>query len=329
MLESASAAGPGPAAQPQVSVVVPAIDAAATTIQRTLHGLAAQDLDAPYEVIVALDGPADRVGIAVRAAFPAARVLSDPQRRGPGAARNHGAAQARAPALAFTDADCEPAPSWLRLGLEALRSSEVVQGSVLPRPDQPRGPWDRTIIVEGETGLFETANMFVRADLFQRLGGFEDWLDTGGKPIAEDLWFGWQARRAGARIAFRREVLVHHEVYPRGFLEYVTEHARRRFFCAMAREFPELRSHSFFGRYFLDPRTAAFDAALAGAAAAAATRSPWPLIAAAPYLSAVRRAGFAFDRRDGLKLAVAAVPADAVSLAALLWGSLRYRALVL
>lgn len=59
--------------------------------------------------------------------------------------------------------------------------------------------------------MYETANLLVTRELFDRIEGFEDWLPARlGKPLAEDVWFGWRARRAGARTAFCSEAIVHH-----------------------------------------------------------------------------------------------------------------------
>jgi GT2 family glycosyltransferase len=163
--------------------------------------------------------------------------------------------------------------------------------------------------------------MFVTRALFDSLGGFEPWLSPArSKELAEDVWFGWRAVRSGARTAFCDEALVHHAVFERGPRDYVAERLRLRYFPAMAARIPELRSTFFHRRLFLTPRSAAFDAALAGLALAAASRRPWPLALALPYARIARR------RRRAWPVDVAA---DAVGLAALLVGSARAHSLVL
>ncbi len=319
---------------PEISVIVPARDSAAT-IGRTLGALARQEVDRPFEVIVALDGrSADTVAAIERSALRP-KVVPSPANGpgGPGAARNRGVEAARGRVLAFTDADCVPTPNWLLEGSRALEQADLVQGAVLPDPGTPVGPFDRTVTVVSEVGLYETANIFVRRDLFERLGGFEDWMpesETDTRPpMGEDVWFGWRARRSGARTVFCLGALVHHAVFRGGVPEYIAEYARLRYFPPMARRIPELRRRFFYRRYFLTRRSAAFDAAAAGAALGRLAGSPWPLVVAIPYAAILVRESQRYGGRSAIKRAAATLAADAVGLVALAHGSVKARTLVL
>jgi hypothetical protein len=243
-------------------------------------------------------------------------------------ARNRGAAEATAPVLAFTDADCFPTPAWLRRGLCCLERADLVVGAVRPEHGVWVGPFDRSLVVERETGLYETANAFLRRELFEQLGGFEAWIHDRGRPLSEDTWLGWRARRAGARTAFCDRALVDHAVLPRSPRAYVEERLRLRHFPAMVERIPELRDQFLHRRWFLTPRTAAFDASLAAVVAARATRSPLPLAAALPYARQVVRRVRPYRKRAPFVAAVD-FAADAAGLASLLGGSLRRRTIVL
>jgi glycosyltransferase involved in cell wall biosynthesis len=311
----------------RASVIVPNRDAG-RTLPRTLGALAGQRFDEEYEVVVVDDGSADGSAEEAERFGPPVRVIRRP-RLGPGPARNAGAAEAHGELLAFTDADCEPEAGWLAAGTEALAAADLVQGAVEPLPDVPRGPFDRTLWIDHETGLYETANLFMRRDLFERLGGFEVWLEPEiGKALAEDVWLGWRARRAGARTAFCEGARVRHAVFPRDALGFVAERRRLRYFADIVAQVPELRRERFFCHYFLSRRTAAFDLALAATLAAALTRSPLPLAGTLPYLRLLARRALPWGRRAPAVLAAEAA-ADAVGLASLLEGDFRRRTLLL
>jgi glycosyltransferase involved in cell wall biosynthesis len=314
-----------PMPDPEITVIIPAHNAG-TTVGETLAGLEAQRFDGRFEVILVDDGSDDET-MRIAGGSPIVDRMLQLDRGGPARARNAGAAAAGAGRLAFLDADCRPVPGWLAAGNAALDAAQLVIGEARPPPGEPVGPFDRTLWVVGTSPLFESANMFVRRELFERLGGFESWLrPRDGKELGEDVWFGWRAMRSGAQVAPCPEALVHHAVHPRGPLGFAAERWRLRFFPAMARRMPELRTAFFHRRYFLSARAARFDAALIGLGLAGIARRPLLIAAAIPYAQVLAR-----DLREphGALLAPARVAADAVGFAALLIGSVRTRTLLL
>ncbi len=314
----------------RASVIVPARNAEAT-LPRTLRALAEQDFTGAYEVIVVDDGSSDQTAQLARSAPGPVAVMAQPA-LGPAAARNLGVARSQGAALAFCDADVFPTPGWLRAGVGALEQTDLVQGHVLADPGVQRGPFDRSLWITSEVGLWETASLFVSREVFERTGGFEQWLEPrGGKALAEDVWFGWKARRLGARTAFCAEALAYHAVFPRDWPGYVAEQRRAQYFPAMAARMPELREHFLVGGFFLTPRSAIFDLGVLGGIVALASRSPLPLVAAVPYLRELRRHTHRTPVTGPDRRAVAAadLAADLVGLGSMVAGSLRYRCLVL
>jgi glycosyltransferase involved in cell wall biosynthesis len=307
----------------RASVIVPARDAAAT-LTRTLSGLAGQEFDDRFEVIVVDDGSRDETSrLAERAG---AQLIRHQRPRGPGAARNAGVAAAGGDVLAFTDADCVPAPGWLAAGVAALGSAGLVQGRVEPPVGAKPGPFDRTLWVTRPVGLFEAANLFVRREVFERLSGFDDGLlDLAGGHFGEDVIFGWRARRAGVTTGFCDQALVYHEVFRRGPGAYLRERRRLAFFPELARRVPELRDTLFYRRWFLNGRSALFSLAVGGVIAAAVARSPLPALAGAPYARVLA----ADARANGTDVAFLLAVGDAVGLAALASGSVRFRTLLI
>jgi glycosyltransferase involved in cell wall biosynthesis len=309
----------------RASVIIPARDAA-STLGRALDALAGQERPA-HEVVVVDDGSRDGTAELAEAHSVVDRVV----RRdggGPGAARNAGAAATSGDVLAFTDADCFPDPSWLAEGVRAIAEADLVQGAVWP--ERPVGVFDRSVTVAYSHGLFETANLLLRRELFDALGGFEPWLmPVDGKELGEDVWLGWRAVRSGARVTFCASAVVRHAVFERGARGFVAERTRLRHFPAMAARIPELRDGFFYARFFLTRRSAAFDAATAGLAVALLARRPAAAIAAAPYASMLVRAARPHPWRFRVKLVAALVAADAVGARELLRGSAAARTILL
>lgn len=307
-----------------VSVIVPARDAAAT-LPALLDALAAQERPAD-EVIVVDDGSTDASAEIARR-HPAVTAVVRGAGAGPGAARNLGVAHSTGDVLAFTDADCAPTPGWLAAALAALDAgADLVQGAVTPPPGAHVGPWDRTVWVTHHFGLFETANILVRREAFDRAGGFEPWLSPKrSKELGEDVWLGWRAVRAGARTTFAPEALVHHAVFERDARGFVAERLRLRYFPEMARRVPELRDAFFHRRVFLTRRSAAFDLALASVAVAAARRRPLALVGTLPYARLLA----ADVRIRGVRCTAVHAVADAVGFGALAAGTVAARCTVL
>jgi len=308
-------------------VIVPARDSE-RTILRVLSAVAEQQAPGGHEVILVDNGSTDHTARVVEQAGLADRLIRRARGEGPGAARNAGAAAAHGEVLAFIDADCWPAPGWLAAGVAATEAADLVQGRVRPDPAVHAGPFDRTLSVNAAYGLFETANLFVRRDRFESLGGFPAGLERTGAPFGEDVLFGWQAQRSGARTSFCAQALAYHEVRSRTATGFIRERTRLALFPGLAREVPELREAFFYRRVFFSQRSASFDLAAAAVAAGLAAKRPAALAGAAPYLWLVASDARPWGLRSALPVALAGLAADAVGALALIAGSARAGALL-
>ncbi|WP_146340762.1 glycosyltransferase [Nesterenkonia sp. NBAIMH1] len=186
---------------PSVSVIMPAFNAA-STIEVQLGALAAQR-DAPeWELIVADNGSTDATAEKARewgSRIRGLRVIDASARRGPGAARNLGAQQARGEMLLFCDADDAAEPHWIAGLAEALGTADAAAGArgYAQLNDSASGPSDWPAPLFSKPPLEDLAaapshSLGVRRSAFDAVGGFEERLRT-----AEDIDLCWRLQLAG------------------------------------------------------------------------------------------------------------------------------------
>ena len=192
----------------RLSVVVPVSDAAAT-LERCLAALTTGRLPRrSIEIIVVDDGSSDGSAlIACRHADTVVRLPGAPH--GPAYARNRGAEVARAPILAFVDADVRVHPDALErmvVALERDASLGAVYGTydVAPSPGGMVSQY-RNLIRHfvhlrhaGETDVFWSACGAVRRSVFMDAGMYDEWRFP--RPQLEGVELGHRIRRLGFRI---------------------------------------------------------------------------------------------------------------------------------
>lgn len=177
-----------------------------------------------FEIVVGDDGSTDGCAEAVATEDGHIRVAAGPPVNAY-AARNRAIAASTSPILAFCDADCRPDPRWLERGLAALPLADVVAGRI--RFDIPAGASVWSLIDaestkdharQVEVGTAETANLFVRRELAERVGLFD-----AGQPGYGDFAFVLGCVAAGGKLAYAEDAVVTHPVRtsPRSFLRNV------------------------------------------------------------------------------------------------------------
>jgi glycosyltransferase involved in cell wall biosynthesis len=197
------------------SIVVPTRDRAGY-LRVCLDSLAAQKVDAPFEVIVADDGSTDTTAAVAEQA--GARLVRTPA-RGPNAARNAGLRAAEGDLVVFVDDDVDAPPGWLAAYLEGAKrhpGADAFGGPIRARFEgqAPRscgrepapittldlGPEDR------DTDLVWGANMAIRRRAFDRLGPFDEELPQFGE---EEEWLT-RLRDAGGRVVYLAHAQLDH-----------------------------------------------------------------------------------------------------------------------
>lgn len=208
-----------PPGEIQVSVIIPAFNAAAT-IGRALDSVRAQE-GVGVEIIVIDDASGDATVDVVRAAIrPGENIilLQLPVNSGVSAARNAGIRQARAPYLAFLDADDIWLPGKLRQQVAAISADPAItlvscnsqqadaegrplkEGHVNRPPVQGHDAW-KTLLVYN---FLPTPTVLTHTALVRELGGFDEQLKVGEDL---DLWIKLATR---GKIAVLPEVLINY-----------------------------------------------------------------------------------------------------------------------
>lgn len=311
---------------PQVSVVVANYNHGRYA-RELVSALAGQQGNISFELILIDDGSSDgsfqEFVTAGRDIGIVGRVLKLKRNRGRSVARNVGILHARAPIIAFTDADCVPHPSWLQEAIQPFASPHVgiVQGTTLPRQDQRQPFFSHFIEITEFDGTFSTCNVLYRKEALIASGGFDSTV-----VYWEDLDLGWRIRRMGVAAAFAPNATIFHQVVGLSPLQWLRWPAHFSFMPQKTARYPEYRGYLFL-RFWVDKMHALFDLALLGLGLSVALHLALGILMV-PYLAA-------FSRQRGLTGKWPPVKAlmhmawDVVAFLVLLVSSIRYRSLVL
>ena len=197
------------------SIVVPTRNRAGY-LRVCLESMRAQQVDAPFEVVVVDDGSTDATPAVAEAA---GAKLVRTEARGPNAARNAGLEDAAGELVVFVDDDVDAPPGWLAAylaGAERHPEADVFGGPIRARFEgrAPRscgrepapittldlGPEDR------EAEFVWGANMAIRRSAFDRLGTFDETLPQFGE---EEEWLT-RLRDAGGTVVYLADARLDH-----------------------------------------------------------------------------------------------------------------------
>ena len=202
---------------PRVSVVVPFFNSEHHLAACIESLLSQENVGGPYEVILVNNGSKDSSPSIVER-YEGLVVLEE-SRPGAYAARNTGIQAARAPLLAFTDADCIPAPNWLQTLQQGMEDPTV--GILLGHFRYPQeASWGLRLLGTYENVKTEYVvrhcpreyhfayanNMAVRAELFQELGPFKEWRRAADSEMVHRMG----EHRPDLRLVYQPDVRVTH-----------------------------------------------------------------------------------------------------------------------
>ncbi|NIH82452.1 glycosyltransferase [Amycolatopsis viridis] len=192
-----------------------------------------EDLDYPNLEVLVVDNASGGDDVArITAAAGDARVIESPANTGFAGGCNLGAQHARGTVLAFLNNDARPDPAWATAAVDVLRAQPTVAAVASKVLD-----WDGTGVDFVDAGLtwfgmgykrhaggaladvargehevakdvlFATGSaMFVRAEVFRALGGFDERFFM----FYEDVDLGWRLNLRGWRVRYVPESVAYH-----------------------------------------------------------------------------------------------------------------------
>jgi glycosyltransferase involved in cell wall biosynthesis len=196
---------------PFVSVIVPVRNDLGVTacIEALLGQTYPRDR---YEILIVDNGSTDGTPHAIKR-HPVTLLVED-RLSSSYAARNKGVRYARGEVIALADADCRPEPRWIEEGVKGLHShaADLVGGHVaFLYSARPSGAeiFDAQNNMQQERDIrkrrvAKTANLFVRAHVFDRIGLFPE-VQSGA-----DVYWTRRATDHGLVLAFAPRAVVTH-----------------------------------------------------------------------------------------------------------------------
>jgi glycosyltransferase involved in cell wall biosynthesis len=206
-----------------ISVVI-AVRDGLPWLEEQLQAILQQDCRDEWEVVVADNGSTDASREIVESFSSRDRRIRGvdaSRRRGPATARNIGAKEAHGDLLAFCDADDVVQSGWLEAICLGLADADIVVGAFelgTLNGREPTAPQPATTRQLGHVPAGLAANLGVRRDAFEAVGGFDEDLMVG-----EDIDLCWRLQFAGytfststSAIVAKRERQTASEVFSNG-----------------------------------------------------------------------------------------------------------------
>ncbi len=198
---------------PFVSIIVPVYNNP-IDIKSCIISLLEQTYDKNlYEIIIVDNGSSDNTKTIIKK-YPVI-YLKENDIQSSYAARNKGIKYARGKIIAFTDSDCTPHPDWLKEGIKNMnqQNADLCGGQVcFSYSPNPTGAeiWDSLTNMQieqniNERSIAKTANLFVRSNVFSKIGYFPYNVKSGG-----DIIFTKRATSSGHKLIYASSAKIDH-----------------------------------------------------------------------------------------------------------------------
>ena len=206
----------------------------AGSLERLLVSLDSMEIpDAmQVEAVVVDNGSTDETGSLLRNEQAKSRQFSlrvfQERQRGKARAVNLGLRHAKGRLILFVDDDVVVDRAWLTGHSECHLKMpfDAVQGRVLPGVDPEGRPADASMVreynipiidygdeireIRGSTGT----NMSLKRTVFEKVGYFDVRLGPGAAGFSEDTEYSMRIRKAGFKVGYAPNAVVHHELNP-------------------------------------------------------------------------------------------------------------------
>lgn len=203
----------------KISVIIPVYNCE-LDLRKLLGTLIQQDYPSgDYEIIVVDNGSLDNTLEVIKGfqrRYPELiRWYVEDDIRSSYAARNKGIHHAGGEVFAFTDSDCTASSSWLNEGIKELveQAADLVGGKIEFYFSEDRTAAEIYDSIGNkqiesnirERGVANTANLFVKATVFDRIGLFPDYLKNGG-----DFLWTQRATKRGFKLVYSPGAVIWH-----------------------------------------------------------------------------------------------------------------------
>jgi glycosyltransferase involved in cell wall biosynthesis len=241
----------GPCSHRDISVIIPAYNAAAF-IGHCLESVLVQSRFPARQIIVVDDGSSDSTVDIVRNYAPDVTLCRNDTNRGMSATWNVGIDRADGEILIFIDQDCVASHDWLAKLVNPFQSSsdhQVVQGNFYlqyfhTQISSYHAAWRRTVYLEKHTLCIKSGKIYLNTintrnvaiyksvlmDIKRRYGSvFNEQNSNGGG----DLELGRRLQQLGTNILFEKGAKVYH-MDPVNLQDILKQKYRHAFFAAQA-----------------------------------------------------------------------------------------------